>query len=458
MINARMRRMIARILTLPKEAYFTLNGWRFDDLKSHLGATVSRNDDSILAATEVFSGAHKSSTRRPRIALVTTLPPDETGIAIYSLRHVAACKEDIDVFSSARDVAYFLRNSVLVEARTGGRSALHALSSLLAFHEVNRYRRIVFVLGNSDHNLDVLRSLERFAGCFGGEGVYCYLHDPCCHNLIQRGKRMSSKLYANYLEELYRPSETVRGAADDAMPWKLHALATKKGMLGVRALVELGVRNFIVNSHAAKTLVQNDLHGVEGEEVSVEQLFHPVFDLEPGVSVKQGAAEERQMVVGTFGGANYGKGTDIVIDAVAQLRSEGRDVTLVVAGYGSRSFVSRHFMGTVPDWIETSEPQLERDLQLAMSSCDVAVQLRRENLGESSGVVPLLIKLKRPTIVSPIGAFMEYGQAVIRADDNTVESIVKMLRNPTVPTDAMAEYASAHSLERFEARFREIVA
>ena len=93
-----------------------------------------------------------------------------------------------------------------------------------------------------------------------------------------------------------------------------------------------------------------------------------------------------------------------------------------------------------------------------MLKCDIAVQLRRSNLGESSGVVPTLLALGIPTIVSPIGAFAEYGDAVLSFDGYDPVALADLLeRGQPVDQLAMQRYARDHSLAAYNAKLLSVL-
>src|SRR5690606_33924022 len=227
------------------------------------------------------------------------------------------------------------------------------------------------------------------------------------HNVVQSAKGLSSDHYLEYIGKLYG---IWLGGSAGFEKWLVHRKAVDAGIMGVRAIVDCGVTRFLVNSKAAAEIVLGDLPVDQRASTEVAELFHAVFPLEPGVK----EARRRHLqnkgasyVVGTFGGASRSKRTEVVIDAACRLRKQGDNIELRVAGYDAHRFVDGYFQGQRPEWIHSAEPETEQELQLEMAQCSIAIQLRKENLGESSGVVPTLIALGVPTVVSPIGSFCE---------------------------------------------------
>ena len=157
----RLLRLARRLRALPVQAYYTLSGWRFSDLKAYVDQAIGSEADATLALLE----SKEVDTGRPaRLAVVTCLPPDATGIANFALKQLSEIDIPVDVFSQVRDVAHFLRVRAILAGETGGRVRLHPMSSLLSRDVIHRYERLLFLLGNSRHNFEVYRSMETLAG------------------------------------------------------------------------------------------------------------------------------------------------------------------------------------------------------------------------------------------------------------------------------------------------------
>lgn len=442
---ARLRRVARRLLSLPIQSYYTLSGWRFADLKEHIDHSIGHDADGILAMIEAMPT--RQAPTNARVAVLTCLPPDESGIANFSSKHLRRTPVAVDIYSQVRDPATFLREREVLAAGSEGRARLFPMSSLLARDAAQPYHRILYVLGNSAHNVEVFRQMETMSSYGRAAAAVCYLHDVCCHNVVQLGKRQSAAEYARFLADLYNADINRFRSLDS---WQIHGAAVEAGLLGPRALSSLGVQHFIVNSKAAAELVRGDLPEAERQKVTVTELFHPVFEAEVPVAP---SFTSHPLTIGSFGAAAWAKGTDVVVEAVKELRARGVASRLVLAGYGAVRFVERETTADDRNWIEAAEPKTERDLQLDMLKCDIAVQLRRNNLGESSGVVPTLLGVGIPTIVSPVGAFLEYGEAVHYFRGEDPKALADVLQHGVTPSPAaMAKYALDHSVDAFNGR------
>jgi glycosyltransferase involved in cell wall biosynthesis len=371
-----------------------------------------------------------------------------------------ASKAEIDVFSAVKNVSHFLRNRMLLEKSTEAKVKLFTINSLLALEAIQRYRNIVFVLGNSDHHIEVFKALEELCSLGMEDRVTVYLHDPCCHNIIEKGKNLTSRGYAEYISSLEKRILPLKDVANDGAPWLVHAAAIKNDIFGVRALTQIGVRKFIVNSQAAEDMIIKEL-GEDVKFVQVKKIYHPAFEpcAEAHVIKDERKSTERIITtIGTFGGAGYSKHTDVVLEICQKLRSKNSNIELIIAGYGSEKYLNEHFMGNIPQWVHHFQPKTDEGMQQLMARCDLALQLRRESLGESSGVVPLLLKLEVPTIVSGIGAFLEYEDAVTVAPENTVEAILSIIKEGEFASvESMRSYTDKRAVENFEREFRKLL-
>lgn len=455
-----------RFKRFKNDAIFTLNGWRFADLKRYIDSVVKVGEDAqlgfLVLEREILRRSHSASSVHEQaaavsIAVVSCLPPDATGLARFTMEHVCASNYPIHVFSPVRNPAQFLRNSVKISKSTGGATVLYPISTLPAMAEINGYKSIVFVLGNSDHNISIFQAMDEFCRHGNRGKVVCYLHDPCCHNIVQLGKELNHGQYREYLKAIY--PEKVEDFGDTGSDsWRVASAAVKAGMLGVRSIVDLGVKRFIVNSQAAADIVADDLAAKDRNEVKIGKVYHPVFELEIDESkVSSGSMNSGRIVIGTFGLPGASKKTNDIIDAVLEVRKKDDRYQLIVAGYNALNFCQARFGPNIPDWLAVHEPLSEFDLQHLMAQCDIAVQLREVNLGESSGVIPTLLRMGKTVISSPVGAFLEYEGAVIYFDGTESALAELLLHVDPLPYENIAQYVGRRDVSNFARDFLQVL-
>ena len=96
-----------------------------------------------------------------------------------------------------------------------------------------------------------------------------------------------------------------------------------------------------------------------------------------------------------------------------------------------------------------------------MKQCNIAIQLRSYNLGESSGIVPQLLALGKSTIVSNIGSFREFGDAVRIVEreltaDELSSTILDLHANP-IDASKIKRYVEERRPSLFQKRLVEIL-
>lgn len=397
--------------------------------------------DLVAGRSFAAADAGRLADGEARIAFVGCLPPYKTGVATSTYMQLLGFGPAFDLFVPIATPDAFLRQ----RQEFGGNRVL-ALDSLLPALAARRYDHVVFVIGNSEHFAAHLRLLPEAVKRAGADSVVCYLHDPFCTWVAQTAlglgyrdmEALMSTLYGREIPKTVRPSSS--------------SLFDAK-MYGPRLYCErFGVRRFLVNSKAAAAMVRGDLR--DGQAADIETLFLPVDEDLP---VPARDPIDGPLVVGSFGVPTPAKLTGTVIEAVGILNRRGRPTRLQIAGFHAREWV-RTTLADRPEWLDVAEPETEADLRDAMRQCDVAVQLRAFSQGETSGIVTSLMGLGIPTIVSPVGAFVEFGRAVVPFS-GTAHDLADLLQGPLPPDlrTAMRDYASAHSLQRCRLRLAEIL-
>jgi glycosyltransferase involved in cell wall biosynthesis len=174
-------------------------------------------------------------------------------------------------------------------------------------------------------------------------------------------------------------------------------------------------------------------------------------------------------VIGTYGFFLPDKGFDVLIEAVASVRSQWPGVTLrmVTAEYPAEESTAAishcralaHSLG-VDDVVEWHTDYLPDEGSLALlGCCDLLVLPRRETLESASGAVRVAMASRVPVLVTPVEIFDEMGDAVIRADGLAASAIAsgiaaalrnQKLRDQTV--DEADRWLEAHDWARLSER------
>ena len=321
------------------EVWHTLSGWRFEELKSSLRREVS-GVNAVAASLRGLQQIESDGISPARWAVVSCIPPEDTGIATCSLYSWLGCDARIDFFAPSAHVDWFLGLADLIEKESRSKARLLDEKLLMKCLLKYDYAGVLFVLGNSNHHVYTARLLQQCQSIGMIERVVLHIHDPCMINYVQRAKKLGNAELRAYFDRLYASEPSISEAVEADL-FALHRVFASNGILGLRHFTALGIRNFVVNSRAAAELVKQDLGSIAA---AVYEAFHPVF-LPAGVAAKprrSSATTPRTITFGTFGVPGDSKRTGSIISAVLILQRLGYDVKLVLAGYGVAHFARKH--------------------------------------------------------------------------------------------------------------------
>lgn len=414
------------------------------DLKSHFESVLPGYVSEFATADSVQRLRQLGDSAEGAIAVVTVVPPAQTGVARFSVATFGAAPFDVDIFGPFESTSAYLGAHAL--AGSAGRMSFFAAESVAEGLRVRRYRAVIWVLANSNHNLPVLQLLRRLRHLPQTVPCWIEIHDPVLVNMADQVIRADRGNFAQSARLHF---------ADPAMDidWSRvargdHSPLIQAGFAGVRTLLnDVPFSGLIVHSEAAKRIILRDWHDLDEKKVSV--LFHPVFEQYRPRQAGRGHG----LRIGSFGVPNESKLTPKVIAAHRKLRATLPDTILILAGYDAALFASRQGLVDEPGLIIEDNPS-DRRLLTIMSGVDVAVQLRAFDTGESSGIIPQLLAADVPTLVSPIGTMHSYGAAVRYVPQECdamqlADLILEEARQPARSQAAREAYAQAHTPARF---------
>lgn len=444
-----MARVSPKLAHVARESYFTLNGWRFDDLKRYMNQNQGHAGATSLALSHSFSSAlQPQAAAEQRIAFVSCLLPMDTGIATCSLYSWMGFEGPVDIFAPAIDMDWYFAQERMLRGRGNG-PRLFDVGAFMTLDQVMRYDRIVIAIGNSNHHDYVFPLLRKLSSFGGTDRIVLYIHDPCLLNIVAKGTESSPKELLDLMTSIYKRKIDVNPFDPD-----LHLKMVSADMLGVRFFSNIGIDKFLVNSETARKMVLRDL----GEApATVDKIFHPVFLPQGADTLDDDPPDDDALVVGAFGIIDFNKRIDHIADAMRSIASKGIKARLLLAGFHVRNFAE-----TYPEVFEGLNYELfdsptDRQLVACMKKCHVAIQLRKHALGESSGIVPQLMLQKKTVLVSDIGAFAEYGEAVLKVapDESSEETANKLLAAAATPIkpQVLERYCGERSPAAFQKSF-----
>jgi glycosyltransferase involved in cell wall biosynthesis len=326
-----------------------------------------------------------------KVAYFSPMPPERSGISDYSTLLLPALRERIDVEVVKRGRKRAPRGTDVALYHVGNDPSAHAW-----IVDALRRRPGVVVLHDFVlHHLAAGMTLAR-----GDKDAYL--------DLMEREHGVAGRLLAY-------------GVMDKRIPalWESRA-------------ADFPLATFVLD-HATALIVHSryvrDRARAAGFAGPVDVVPHPAWsppDVEPE-RVSDGT------VVGCFGVVNASKRIPELLRAVAAVRRDHPEVTLLLVGPTAPGFdLERRLqrLGLTGEGIVREAWVDERRLWALMAGSDVLVNLRQPTMGETSGSVIRGLSLGKPLVVSDVGWFSELPKDVALAvppDDDEVATLTAAL-------------------------------
>lgn len=394
------------------------------------------------------TAATRSRPRRARVALVTPLPPQRSGIATYAARMIEHLKQAVDL-------------TVFVD---GGLEEVTPIPGV-AIHETHAFDsvdasgrpfdRIVTFLGNSSFHVDALQLVRDVGGTV-------LLHDARMTGLyseVQKA-RPDRLVYGSVgMTVGTRYPDRYRKAIE--LQWIIPPdLAAQSGVHLLAEIVD-AADQVLVHSEYAATLTELDT----GARPAVA---FPIPCVEPhGVGAPIDPGNHRLVSVGIVSPT---KCPDVLIDAMAVVRGRIPDATLTFVGDGPEDHIAdlrrRIDARGLADAVTLTGHVDDEAFDRALSDAAAAVQLRSFTNGESSAAVMDALSAGVPTVVTALGAMTELpDDAVVHVRPGvTAEELAEVLcallddheRRAALRAGAHA-YAAANGFEDAARRLLEVL-
>lgn len=373
--------------------------------------------------------------RRLRVAFVTPLPPQRSGVATYDYRLIEA-------------LALLCEVDVFVDALEGGVASLTSPPEAPAgipVHPVERLERVeaarggydalVYAIGNSEYHTGALGLARTRPGIVLAHDVRL----PQLYAFAAHHGTLEPDTFGGIHKALYpearRPPDPLLIAPTlfNALPESMSA-----------DLIARSLR-FLTTSEFAAGLARQDARPEDAGRVGV---------LPHALRAVAERSEPAGSVVASFGVVNPTKATGLLLDAFAIVAAARPDACLQLVGPGSpedlAAVAARVQRLGVGDAVTTTgqvdDAAWDRHLARAM----VAVQLRASTNGEFSGAIAETLAAGVPTIVSALGSAAGLpDDAVLKVDPaasagDLAAAILALLDDPVRRT-ALSEAARAYA-------------
>ncbi|WP_342116628.1 glycosyltransferase [Pseudoduganella sp. OTU4001] len=387
-------------------------------------------------ATQKLRRASELSTRRkrPRLAFVTPLPPEKSGIADYSAEVLAEIRQfyDIEVVATPG-------------ATPDAALAPFPVRSVEWFEEhASQYERIVYHFGNSNYHKHMFGLLQRHPGVV-------VLHDFYLSGVLDNMERDGDDKRA-YMEALYASHG--------------HTGVQHHSQFGRNPTIWGFPCNLPVLEHAAGVIVHSDF-----SKRLAEQWYGAgaadgwiTLPLLRGQNIGQDPAQARQAaraalgladdayVVSTFGMLGRTKLNDRLLDAfLASPLAQDPRCLLVFVGendpgdYGA-ALLEKIAASPAVDRIRITGFASAQDYAHWLAASDTAVQLRDRTRGETSASVLDCLLYGVPTIINAHGASADLpGEVLVKLEDKfdnaALSAALASLHADGARRDALAQAA-----------------
>jgi glycosyltransferase involved in cell wall biosynthesis len=368
--------------------------------------------------------------RRPRVALVSPMPPMRSGIATYAGRLVEHLRHHVDVTA-------FVDFDEDTVSPVDGVTVLPTRSFEGIDASGRPFDRVVTFLGNSTFHVEALEVVKRAGGTV-------VLHDARLSGLygeVQRlhPGRLVRRSVGRTLGEVYPERYRALVESQDVIPPDMAYLS------GVHLLAEVtaAAHQVLVHSDYAAILTELDT-GVRPEVV------FPI----PCPSPRARAGEPDADHVVSVGIVSPTKGAELLVDAVAALRRRRPAARLTFVGgvtdhYRDELLARAEAAGVAGAVALTGHvPDEEYDQILSRATC--AVQLRTFTNGESSAAVMDALAAGLPTVITALGSMAELPEgtvAAVRAGaaaEEVADALADLLDDPARQA-TLTEGAHAHA-------------
>ncbi len=360
-----------------------------------------------------------------RVAYFSPMPPEQSGIADYSALLVPALQERVD----------------LAVVRRGRKNPPRG-TDLALYHVGN----------NPDAHGWIVDALRRNPGVV-------VLHDFVLHHLVA-GMTVGRGDGHAYLDVMEREHGVVgrllaHGVLDKRIPplWE-----SRPADFPLASFVLENATGLIAHS---RTVAESARSAGYAGPVSI--VPHPSWPVPAAVPARVADG----FVIGCFGNVNSSKRIPELLDAVATVRKDHPEVTLLLVGPTSPGFdLDRRLqrLGLAEDALMREGWVDEAKLWSLMSGVDVCVSLRHPTMGETSGSAIRALSLGKPLVVSDVGWFSELpGDAALKVpvgDDEraTLTAALELLVTRPDVRRAMGKAASElarseHDLDRVADRY-----
>jgi glycosyltransferase involved in cell wall biosynthesis len=443
-----------KTLTDRLEALLIKDGLRAELIASQAHLPVAFHEDSVGnrfwtalgSALQARKTKHSGRRRRPRLAVLSPFPPDQSGVARYTAMALNAGERlfDSDLYTDAA-------RPLTVEGRfrDAGRVTRAPFTN-------SAYDGIVSVIGNSLYHNGVFEVFEKYGGP-------CILHDARLTGIYFR--RMGPEGFLRFAEGLLGRAVSM----EEAHLWlQDRNLPT----LFLERIVERA-KPLIVHTVTQKALLKAR-YGVDAQVATCCPTIF--FDSEElSIAARQAAREklgisQHQLVISTFGIVDKVKGTETCVAATEILRSWNIPAELYLVGgagpHKTRLDDMAESYGIAPYFHCCEDFVDDATYKAFLIASDAAIQLRTYGYGQLSAALTDCISAELSCVANQDLALSCDAPAYVRTVPDcfsplqVAEQLASIFESPNDgkwKTDSRSTYLETHNFQHYARRLAEIL-
>ncbi len=341
-----------------------------------------------------------------RLAIVSPLPPQHTGIADYT--------SDLIWGLSQQGIIIELFSNALITLHHN--TKVHNITKIND-NILNEYDLIIYQLGNSsEHHAYMLDLMKRYPGIV-------HLHDVVMHHVFASNTYVigDKNLYMQTIQKWYGDNtlDLISKMTDNRLiPWESEIV------------MEVPLFEEYIQ-YAEACIVHSDFSKDRIQKVFPMQMVYKVPQLYRSHDCMRVKKNTKKIVFGIFGAIDPQKKVDKVIEAFAKVFADDNsmDFTLrIVGGVNKKCDYIKKLPGqlNIEDKVDIIGRVDEQKFMEYFKGIDVLIALRYPTMGETSAVVMRAMQLGIPTMVNDIGWYSELPNHVIKIP---IENMEKHLKN-----------------------------
>lgn len=387
-----------------------------------------------------------------KFAVFGVMPPLESGISDYNFL-LFGNKLNVDVFTNPRNQIEYSKLKNLNLSNT------YLVKDYNVMQLIYSYKKTIYVLGNSDHNLEILEHL--IFNSENQENNFLYLHEIVLNYVIFKFADKNTFVFIKLLRQYFNIKEMDIKKISHYLYSnkfskfdKIFTKIVKNSTLFILKITK--IKNIIVSNQFAQKILLNDIKNTEFEnkvKIHIIDLPIQIYKNCESFNYKHG----KEFILGTFGYPNdENKMTNKIIEATHILNEKNVSCKCILAGYEINNYAKNVNESYKKNCIFIDSPSITDFIKIE-NSIDLAIQLRKKSTGETSGCIPQLLGLNKKIItntnfISDNYKKYSYLFNIEETSEELANTIVKVMNSPNkINMDEIKEkYTFDKALEKIE--------